>query len=300
MHWFSKNKSKYHTQKVYISISSISYTNSWLFTATYQGATPAHQFPLGSLFDLGELPFFPTRVRNSTLFFTHPPNFILFPTMSDFPPNLSIRPLTIQDIDQCVELEAKGFPPEERCSREKFNYRLTVAPELCAGLFVREYDYKYNAINLPEVAEKLQKQHQDKDDDDDELPSHSSVLKETLIGHVIATKIASTKITDASMQLPSKETPGSGHIESSRNIGIHSVVIHPDWRGKNLGALLLHDYIQKLSNQDVGDQIVIINKENLIPFYEKIGFNNLGESECKYAGTTWYDMAIDLVATDDL
>ena len=73
--------------------------------------------------------------------------------MSDFPPNLSIRPLTIQDIDQCVELEAKGFPPEERCSREKFNYRLTVAPELCAGLFVREYDYKYNAINLPEVAE---------------------------------------------------------------------------------------------------------------------------------------------------
>ncbi|KAF6069637.1 Acetyltransferase (GNAT) family protein [Candida albicans] len=195
--------------------------------------------------------------------------------MSDFPPNLSIRPLTIQDIDQCVELEAKGFPPEERCSREKFNYRLTVAPELCAGLF-------------------------DEDDDDDELPSHSSVLKETLIGHVIATKIASTKITDASMQLPSKETPGSGHIESSRNIGIHSVVIHPDWRGKNLGALLLHDYIQKLSNQDVGDQIVIINKENLIPFYEKIGFNNLGESECKYAGTTWYDMAIDLVATDDL
>ena len=130
---------------------------------------------------------FPTRVRSSTLF-THPPNFILFPTMSDFPPNLSIRPLTIQDIDQCVELEAKGFPPEERCSREKFNYRLTVAPELCAGLFVREYDYKYNAINLPEVAEKLQKQHQDEDDDDDELPSHSSVLKETLIGHVIATK----------------------------------------------------------------------------------------------------------------
>lgn len=212
---------------------------------------------------------FPTRVRNSTLFFTHPTKLYSFPHHVRFPTKLVYKTTHYQDIDQCVELEAKGFPPEERCSREKFNYRLTVAPELCAGLFVREYDYKYNAINLPEVAEKLQKQHQDKDDDDDELPSHSSVLKETLIGHVIATKIASTKITDASMQLPSKETPGSGHIESSRNIGIHSVVIHPDWRGKNLGALLLHDYIQKLSNQDVGDQIVIINKENLIPFYEK-------------------------------
>ncbi|CAX40899.1 polyamine acetyltransferase, putative [Candida dubliniensis CD36] len=219
--------------------------------------------------------------------------------MSDFPPNLSIRPLTIQDIDQCVALEIQGFPPSERCSREKFSYRLTVAPELCAGLFVRQYDVKYNAINLPEVAEKLEKQHHP-EDDSDELPAHSSVIKETLIGHVIATKIASDRITDASMELPSDDTPGSGHIESSRNIGIHSIVIDPEWRGKNLGALLLHDYIQKLSNQDIGDQIVIINKESLIPFYEKIGFNNLGESECKHGGATWYDMAIDLVATDDL
>lgn len=225
--------------------------------------------------------------------------------MSDFPPNLSIRPLTIADLDQCVEIEAKGFSPDERCTPEKFKYRLTVAPELCSGLFVREYEYKYNAINLPDVADRLEKEHAkngDKDDteDDDELPIKSSVVKETLIGHVIATKIASDKITDASMQLPSKEVKGSGHFDNSRNIGIHSVVIDPEWRGKNLGALLLHDYIQKLSNQDLGDQIVIINKKDLIPFYEKIGFNNLGESKCKYAGTTWYDMAIDLVATDDL
>ena len=73
-----KNKSKYHTQKVYISISSISYTNSWLFTATYQGATPAHQFPLGSLLILVNY-LFPTRVRiqhflpiHQTLFFSPP------------------------------------------------------------------------------------------------------------------------------------------------------------------------------------------------------------------------------------
>ena len=168
---------------------------------------------------------------------------------------------------------------------------------MCAGLFVREYDYKYNAINLPEVAEKLQKQHQDKDDDDDELPSHLCPQR-NIDWPCHCYKIASTKITDASMQLPSKETPGSGHIESSRNIGIHSVVIHPDWRGKTW----VHCYcmtISKIINQDVGDQIVIINKENLIPFYEKSD-STTSASECKYAGTTWYDMAIDLVATDDL
>ncbi|KAI5954266.1 hypothetical protein KGF54_002041 [Candida jiufengensis] len=214
--------------------------------------------------------------------------------MSDFPPNLSIRPLTIEDIDKCVQLENKGFPKEERCSEQKFKYRLTVAPELCSGLFIRDYDYKYNFINLPEVAEELEKAHDEEDDlrEDEDFPAKSSVLKETLIGHIIATKIPGEKITEESMELGT-------HTEKSRHIGIHSVVIDPTWRGKNLGPLLLHDYIQKLSNQDVGDQVVIIAHKELIPFYEKIGFNDNGESRCKFADTTWYDLSIDLVAKDD-
>ncbi|EGW32671.1 uncharacterized protein SPAPADRAFT_61741 [Spathaspora passalidarum NRRL Y-27907] len=231
--------------------------------------------------------------------------------MSDFPPNLSIRPLTIEDLDQCIELEKKGFPEDERASPEKLKYRLTVCPELCSGLFIREYIYKYNAINLPDVAESLEKEHEhadgkedksehEEDSDDEDYPSKSSVTKEILVGHIIGTKIAGERITNESMELPSSDIPGSGHIESSRHIGIHSVVVDPKWQGKNLGALLLHDYIQKLSNQDLGDQIFIIVHEDLIPFYEKIGFNNLGESKCKFAGVAWYDMSIDLVAVDDL
>ncbi|KAG7662197.1 uncharacterized protein J8A68_004325 [[Candida] subhashii] len=241
--------------------------------------------------------------------------------MADFPPNLSIRPLTIEDIDQCIQLENKGFNEDERCTPEKFQYRLNVCPELCSGLFIREYEYKYNAINLPEIADKLEQQHRNQqierqltnkdgkdegnaataeDDDDDDLPSKSSVVNETLIGHIIATKVASNTITEESMELPSSDKPGSGHVESSRHIGIHSIVIEPEWRGKNLGALLLHDYIQKLSNQDLGDQVILLARKDLITFYEKIGFNNLGESKCKHGGSIWYDMAIDLVATDDL
>lgn len=224
--------------------------------------------------------------------------------MSDFPPNLSIRPLTIEDIDQCTSLEKLGFKESERCTPEKFKYRLTTCPELCSGLFIREYNYKYNAINLPEVAEKLEFEHtsdiNDKDDEsDDELPIKSSVVKENLIGQIIATKIHSNRITSSSMDLPTENDPSSGHIEHSRVIGIHGLVIHPDWQGKNLGTLLMHDYIQKLSNQDLGGKVAIIAHKELIPFYEKIGFNNNGISECKFADETWYDLSIDLVPEDD-
>jgi len=221
--------------------------------------------------------------------------------MSDFPPNLSIRPLTIEDVTKCVELETKGFPPDERCSEEKFKYRLTVCPELCSGLFIRDYTARYNAINLPEVADKLSRtQSSAEDDEEDQLPVKSSVTKETLIGHIIATRIKNLTINEASMELPSESNPDAGHFETSRYIGVHSVVIDPEWQGKNLGTLLLHDYIQKLSNQDLGDKVVIIAHDKLIPFYEKIGFTNLGKSECKFAGETWYDLSIDLVAEDDL
>lgn len=234
--------------------------------------------------------------------------------MADFPPNLSIRPLTIEDIDQCVSLETRGFPESERCLEEKFQYRLTVCPELCSGLFVREYGYKYNAVNLPEVAEKLENEKASsgdandetegsasKDDEPDyeEVPVKLSVVKETLIGHIIATKSYLDRITEQSMALPQEGDPTSGHVEQSRHIGVHSVVVDEKWQGKNLGTLLMHDYIQKLSNQDLGSKVIIIAKESLISFYEKIGFVNLGQSECTHGGAVWYDLSIDLVPQDD-
>lgn len=246
--------------------------------------------------------------------------------MADFPPNLSIRPLTIEDIDQCIALENSGFPADERCSEEKFKYRLTVCPELCSGLFVREYGYKYNAVNLPEVAEALESEKklkkskkekdgnggdgdndEDEDEDDDEddedkdeeIPVKLSVVKESLIGHIIATKTYSNRITEESMSLPSKDDKTCGHIEQSRHIGVHSLVVDNKWRGKNLGTLLMHDYIQKLSNQDLGSKVIIIAKENLVSFYEKIGFVNHGKSACEHGGSSWYDLSIDLVPQED-
>lgn len=239
--------------------------------------------------------------------------------MADFPPNLSIRPLTIEDIDQCISLEEAGFPADERCSEEKFKYRLTVCPELCSGLFVREYGYKYNAVNLPEVAETLENEKgrknneerggdnedeegegDDEDNDDNEdIPVKLSVVKENLIGHIIATKTYSNKITEESMSLPSKDDKTCGHIEQSRHIGVHSLVVDNKWRGKNLGTLLMHDYIQKLSNQDLGSKVIIIAKENLVSFYEKIGFVNHGKSACEHGGSSWYDLSIDLVPQED-
>lgn len=64
--------------------------------------------------------------------------------------------------------------------------------------------------------------------------------------------------------------------------------------------MLLTDYIQKLSNQEVGNRIVIIAHEHLIPFYERIGFKVIAENkevtkDPDFSNTKWIDMERELV-----
>lgn len=37
----------------------------------------------------------------------------------EIPAHIYFRPLQVEDVDKVVELEAKGFPPDERATREK-------------------------------------------------------------------------------------------------------------------------------------------------------------------------------------
>lgn len=234
--------------------------------------------------------------------------------------------MNVPDIAQVLGLEMQGFPSHERASALRIEYRLTVCPELCSGLFVREFDTE--AVNAKE------------------LPDHSTIKKETLIGHVIGTKMVSEAITDESMLVPSSfvpvfcnkdgtlkdqyktaelkelektekaettkataetaaEGPPKGHIyplghqDSGRTIGIHSVVVHPDYRGKKLASLLLKDYLQKMNQQYVADNVSLLCLEKLVAFYSGVGFADKGVSACKFAGEEWHDMALTLDHDED-
>ncbi|EJS44277.1 paa1p [Saccharomyces arboricola H-6] len=180
---------------------------------------------------------------------------------STLPLHMYIRPLIIEDLEQILNLESQGFPPNERASEEIISFRLINCPELCSGLFIRDIEGK-------------------------------EVKKETLIGHIMSTKIPGEYITIESM--------GKLQVESSNHVGIHSVVIKPEYQKKNLATLLLTDYIQKLSNQEIGNKIVLIAHEPLIPFYERVGFKIIAENtnvaqDKQFAEQKWIDMERELI-----
>ncbi|CCE62429.1 hypothetical protein TPHA_0C02760 [Tetrapisispora phaffii CBS 4417] len=186
---------------------------------------------------------------------------------STLPLHMYVRPLIIEDVDQVLSLETQGFPENERASLEKIKFRLNTCPELCSGLFIRDFEGK-------------------------------ELKKETLIGHILGTKIQTNN--KVGPQFITLESMGETHCESSDTIAIHSVIIHPDYQKKNLATLLLTDYIQKLSNQEIGSRIVIIAHEHLIPFYERVGFEQKGENtdvskDPSFASTKWINMVRELV-----
>ncbi|KAJ5691929.1 hypothetical protein N7462_001352 [Penicillium macrosclerotiorum] len=181
-----------------------------------------------------------------------------------------MRPLSLADVKSCVEVE-NAFIEQERCSEEKFIYRLSQTPELSLGLFVR--------------TEKGDRH----------------------IGHVIGNRTSFDGITEESMGMPdnwrslapNEQVVRNGKVvgnEANGNIiAIHSVVTIPEYQGKGIGKAMVKAYIQYMREQRVPEKrFVLIAHDYLVKFYESAGFHNRGKSPCQFAGSVWYDLALDI------
>lgn len=58
-------------------------------------------------------------------------------------------------------------------------------------------------------------------------------------------------------------------------------------------------YLQRIESHDVADRAALLAHEALIPYYEKFGFSNKGESKCEFGGGGWFDMVRELEAGHD-
>jgi predicted GNAT family N-acyltransferase len=183
-----------------------------------------------------------------------------------------VQILTVSNVEDCVEVE-NAFPENERCSREKFIYRLTKCPELCLGLFT-----------IPII------------------PKGQPKPRPTLIGHIIATRTSTQLVTDNAMKLPSNWKSARvvtengetiGHDEYGSTIAIHSLAVLPEHQGKQVGSTLMKSYIQRIREAAIAERISIIAHDHLVPFYESFGFENRGSSKCQFGGGGWTDLVLE-------
>lgn len=114
---------------------------------------------------------------------------------------------------------------------------------------------------------------------------HGLFLKDgTAVGHVIGTQMDTEVVTDSAMNIGSNDPEG-------KTVGIHGVVIDPQFQGKGYGERMVKEYLQAVSKSVPGIQgFALIAHARLEPFYRKNGFISAGESKCQFGGGGWYDL----------
>jgi GNAT superfamily N-acetyltransferase len=127
--------------------------------------------------------------------------------------------------------------------------------------------------------------------------------RRVLLGHIIATLTTNELIKDEDMALPpdwASENPAHsslGHKPAGRTLCIHSLAVLPHYQNKGVGTNLMNGYIQRMKDSKICDRIALLAEDKLVPFYEALGFEEVGKSQATFGGVPWTDMVSILKRT---
>lgn len=84
-----------------------------------------------------------------------------------------------------------------------------------------------------------------------------------------------------------------GHDPDGENFVVFSVAVLPRAQGQGLGGKLVGALVERA--RVLGKRhVLLLCKENLIPFYQRYGFADVGLSASTHGGARWHEMRCDL------
>ncbi|KNY28671.1 GNAT family N-acetyltransferase [Pseudobacteroides cellulosolvens] len=83
------------------------------------------------------------------------------------------------------------------------------------------------------------------------------------------------------------------HNEKGKYQMIFGLAVLAEYRGKGIAGKLMSAIIYA-AKEEGRKGVVLTCKDDLIPFYEKLGFRSKGVSKSAHGGAVWYDMELIL------
>lgn len=105
-----------------------------------------------------------------------------------------------------------------------------------------------------------------------------------LIGYVCSTATRSPILTHDSM---------STHEADGPYIAIHSVCVAQTHLRKGIASALLREYLARLERDPAVQGARLIAHEELVPLYQKVGFELVGPSEVQHGARPWFELRRD-------
>jgi GNAT superfamily N-acetyltransferase len=91
----------------------------------------------------------------------------------------------------------------------------------------------------------------------------------TLLAMIHGTRTSSGYASDESMAL-------GGHEPLGSTVGLHSLCVHPGWRAKGLGTMILKEYTRRMEELKGVEILALIAHDELVPFYERYFGSTMG------------------------
>ncbi|KAJ2556582.1 hypothetical protein EV175_001908 [Coemansia sp. RSA 1933] len=164
---------------------------------------------------------------------------------------------TADEVRAAYPFEVAGYSEDEAASLESMLYRFTNAPHLFFGAF--------------------------------------DTSSGSIVGYITSTQVAAPLVTHDSM---------GTHDPKGTTACIHSVCVDPEWQRKGVATRLLELYPQSVrrynSSIESGSgcaritRLAMLSREDLVPFYQRAGYTNLGHSSVVHGTEKWYDCIYDL------
>ncbi|MBP1043379.1 GNAT family N-acetyltransferase [Vagococcus sp. BWB3-3] len=111
--------------------------------------------------------------------------------------------------------------------------------------------------------------------------------KAEVIGYVVGPAFDQRYLTD---DLYDELTPNDPQAPYQT---VLSLAVAPDYHGQGLGSLLL-SRLAEIAKAQHRQAITLTCLAELVPFYEKNGYQNEGISDSTHAGEIWYNMVYDI------
>ncbi|GAK47296.1 acetyltransferase [Secundilactobacillus oryzae JCM 18671] len=111
--------------------------------------------------------------------------------------------------------------------------------------------------------------------------------KDQILGYVVGPATSERHLTDDLFETSQPNKPNDPYI------AILSLVVIPEFQGQGIASQLLTE-IETVAKAQGRKAISLTCLEKLIPFYERNGYVNEGESASTHAGETWFNLVKEI------
>jgi predicted N-acetyltransferase YhbS len=84
-----------------------------------------------------------------------------------------------------------------------------------------------------------------------------------------------------------------GHDPAGKNMVVFALAVLPDFQKQGIASQLMSTFVEEARQRGM-ENVLLMCKQHLINYYERMGFDHIGLSKSNHGGAEWHEMRLRL------